>query len=188
MTDLARDLALVVLDWVELHTTMPAPVAGERGRRSPVTSWGHPREWASDMKARITDTLRDFRDDLAEDLGDTRPTATDETCTIRAAWDYLECRTNTEALFDHPGRPDFHKTIRDIHQQIQNALGTTRRHEWLPTPCPGCNLRTLFRADTGQIDCGTCGTEMKDEHYPIYTRRALDAVLESADCGISCGT
>ncbi|WP_405137556.1 hypothetical protein [Nocardia sp. NBC_01388] len=180
----ARTLGWLVMDWVGIHTALPMPARrGRQERRTAQKVFGHPAEWASDTAAEIGAVLNETHDSLAEYLGETPPPhpGITERLRVRAAWNYLECRIDKLALTDFGG--DAATEMRDLHNQVRSRLGLTRPRQLLPTPCPVCELRTLFRSiDIGRdyIECGGCGHVIGEEHYPFYTRMVLDTILDSA--------
>jgi hypothetical protein len=178
----ARLLGWLVMDWVHLATALPTPSAG--GRQEVRTSqkvYGHPAEWASDTAADIAAVLNATHDALADHLGHrSAPTSPGEVFRVRAAWDFLECRIPELALYS--GGEDAAIEMRDLHGKIRSRLGLTRPRQLLPTPCPACDLRTLFRsidAYNDSIECGACGHIIREEHYPFYTRLVLDTILST---------
>ncbi|KIA63013.1 hypothetical protein [Nocardia vulneris] len=186
-----RLLGWLVMDWVNLTTNLPLPAArGRQERRTADKVFGHPAEWASDMAAQIATSLNWTHDALADHLGDTPPPhlGVAERARVRAAWTYLECRIDRLAASGFGG--DTAVEMRDLHGLVRSRLGLTRPRQLLPTPCPSCELRTLFRALDVQrrseghesydsIDCGSCGHTIREEHYPFYTRVVLDTLLAS---------
>ncbi|BAD56356.1 hypothetical protein IU414_06490 [Nocardia farcinica] len=179
----SRLLGWLTMDWVNLTTTLPTPArrAQERVSRGRQV-FGHPAEWASDTAAQIAAVLNETHDALADHLTETPPPhpGVGERYRVRAAWTYLECRIDRLAAAPFGG--DVAVEMRDLHGQIRSRLGLTRPRQLLPTPCPSCELRTLFRSvDVGadSIDCGSCGHIIREEHYPFYTRMVLDTLLSS---------
>lgn len=177
----ARTLGWLVMDWVNLSTNLPTPARrGRQERRTAQKVFGHPAEWASDTAAAITSVLNEHHEALADYLGDTPAPhpGVSEHRRVRAAWDYLECRIDRLAAtdFGHDAAVD----ICDLHGQTRARLGLTRPRQILPTPCPACELRTLFRTidiKHDSIECGACGHTIREEHYPFYTRMVLDTIL-----------
>lgn len=177
----ARLIGWLVMDWVHLATELPTPA--RRGRQERETAqkvFGHPAEWASDTAAEIAGILNEHHEGLADELGDSPPPhpGTSEAVRVRAAWDYLECRVDRLAASSFGG--DAAVDIKDLHGQVRSRMGLTKPRQLLPTPCPSCELRTLFRSvDVGadSIDCGNCGHTIREEHYPFYTRVVLDTLL-----------
>lgn len=179
----ARLLGWLVMDWVNLATTLPTPaVRGRQERHTATKTFGHPAEWASDTAAEIATVLNETHDALADHLGQTPAPhqGTSEHIRVRAAWNFLECRIPDLAAY--AGGGDAAVEMRDLHGQIRARLGLTRPRQILPTPCPACDLRTLFRtvdAHNDSIECGSCGHIIREEHYPFYTRLVLDTILSS---------
>lgn len=177
-----RLLGWLVMDWVNISTTLPTPARRSQERHVTQVTYGHPAEWASDTTALIATVLNESHDSLADYLGETPPPhpGTLERIRVRSAWDYLECRIPQLAATDFGG--DVAVEMRDLHNQIRSQLGLTRPRQLLPTPCPACELRTLFRsidAYNDSIECGNCHHIIREEHYPFYTRMVLDALLAS---------
>ena len=178
----ARLLGWLVMDWVNITTEMPTPARRAREiLADPTRVYGHPAEWASDTAAEIATVLNGTHDTLADLLGDTPPPhpGIAERLRVRSAWCYLECRIPQLAAADFGG--DMAEEMKDLHGKIRSSLGLTRPRKLLPTPCPSCELRTLFRtldAHCDSIDCGNCGHVIREEHYPFYTRVVLDTLLE----------
>ncbi len=179
-----RLLGWLVMDWVHIHTTMPTPARrGQQERRTAQKVFGHPAEWASDTAAEIAEVLNATHDSLADHLGQTPPPhpGITESNRVRAAWNYLECRISELALTDFGA--DAAIEMRDLHNQTRSRLGLTRPRQLLPTPCPACELRTLFRSidfRRDYIECGSCNHVIREEHYPFYTRMVLDTILDNA--------
>lgn len=181
----ARLLGWLVMDWVHLSTLLPTPTRRPqervtRGRQV----FGHPAEWASDTAAEIAAVLNEHHDALAEHLGQTPAPhqGVSEHRRVRAAWEFLECRIDRLAATDFGA--DVAVEMRDLHGQVRSRLGLTRPRQLLPTPCPACELRTLFRsvdAYNDSIDCGSCGHVIREEHYPFYTRLVLDTILADSE-------
>lgn len=179
----ARLLGWLVMDWVNIATTLPTPARRAQERRVTQVVYGHPAEWASDTAAEIGAILNESHDSLAEHLGETPPPhpGITEHLRVRAAWDYLECRIPQLAASDFAG--DVAVDMRDLHGKVRSQLGLTRPRQLLPTPCPACELRTLYRSIDirfDSIDCGHCGHVIREEHYPFYTRMVLDTILDHA--------
>jgi hypothetical protein len=180
----ARLLGWLVMDWVYLATNLPTPAqrAQERVTRGRQV-FGHPAEWASDTLAEIGATLNWTHDALADHLGETPPPhpGITETHRVRTAWNYLECRIDRLALTGFAA--DAAIEMRDLHGLVRSRLGLTRPRQLLPTPCPACELRTLFRMVDFRrdfIECGNCNHIIREEHYPFYTRMVLDTILDNA--------
>ncbi|WP_433597907.1 hypothetical protein ACQPXH_19140 [Nocardia sp. CA-135953] len=169
-------------DWVHLHTDMPTPPRRERAERTTRTrEYGqHPAEWSSVTAAQIARVLNEIHADLAALRGESlAPDAwVSERVRVRAAWNYLEPRITDLTVL--PDIRDRITEMRDLHGQIRSRLGLTRPRQILPTPCPACDLRTLFRTiapGNDVIQCGNCGNVIPEEHYPFYTRVILDTIL-----------
>lgn len=180
----ARVLGWLVMDWVNISTELPTPARrGQQERRTTQKVFGHPAEWASDTAGQIATVLNWTHDSLADYLGETPPPhpGVVERVRVRAAWNYLECRIDKLALTDF-GK-DAAVEILDLHNQTRSRLGLTRPRKLLPTPCPACELRTLFRLidfRRDYIECGSCSHVIREEHYPFYTRMVLDSILDQA--------
>ncbi|MFJ4653884.1 hypothetical protein ACIP5Y_21685 [Nocardia sp. NPDC088792] len=178
----ARLLGRLVVDWVNLATNLPTPAQRARERRSSQQVYGHPAEWASDTAAEIATVLNETHDALADYLiqSPAPHPGTGELVRVRAAWNFLECRIPDLAMY--PGGEDAAIEMIDLHGKIRSRLGLNRARQILPTPCPSCELRTLFRsvdAHTDSIECGACGHVIREDHYPFYTRLVLDTILSS---------
>ncbi|MFE3051587.1 hypothetical protein [Nocardia sp. NPDC059236] len=180
---LARLLGWLVLDWVNLATHLPTAVARLQAiRSSSERVYGHPAEWASDMSAEIAAKLNGAHDALADHLGETPPPhpGVTEHRRIRAAWTYLECRIPELALYDETG--DITAELVELHNKIRARLGLTRPRQLLPTPCPACELRTLYRTVaqySDSVECGHCGHVIREAHYSFYARVVLDTILDN---------
>lgn len=177
----ARLLGWLVMDWVHLSVVLPMPAARGAGeRRTTQKVYGHPAEWASDTAAEIAHTLNNWHDALADHLNTSpapHPGITERE-RVRAAWDFLECRIPQLAAYEGGG--DAAVEIRDLHGKVRSRLGLTRPRQLLPTPCPSCELRTLFRsidAYNDSIECGNCHHIIREAHYPFYTRVVLDTLI-----------
>lgn len=179
----ARLLGWLTMDWVNLYSNLPTPLRRQQVRVARAQQvFGHPAEWASDTAAEIATTLNATHDSLADHLGDTPPPhqGITERLRVRAAWTYLECRIDRLAATEF-GR-DMAIEMQDLHGLIRSRLGLTKPRQLLPTPCPSCELRTLFRSIdryNDSIECGSCGHVIREEHYPFYTRMVLDTILSS---------
>lgn len=181
---LRKDFYRIAIDWVYLRTHLPKPIHNEQARRSTTTEYGHPAEWASDLAARIADTLTDWHSMLAETRNETPPaTRAGEQHRVVKAWQYLEPRV--EQLIQLV-EPEAFAEINDIHWQFKRNLGYTNPTHTLPTPCPNYDcegLRTLQRkiaVGNDIIECGVCGYTVQEQYYPLFARMILDTLLDEA--------
>lgn len=203
---LRQTLYWLALDWIQLSGALPTPPRGEGGRASNIKDYGHPAEWASDKARQIVDMVTSWHDLLAEQRNERRPTVgivfgakphpknptpfssrlestQQDRIRLVAAWKYLEPRC--EQLVGMVDADDL-KELPDLHYGIRRTLGQNAPKYTLPMPCPNneCELLTLVRIQgVGQdfISCDACGYTIKDAHYPLLIRMALDAFLTSAD-------
>jgi Zn ribbon nucleic-acid-binding protein len=179
-----RLLGWLVMDWVNIHATLPTPARrNQQERRNVQQSFGHPAEWASDTAADIAAVLNEAHDGLADHLRESPAPnpAVAEQYRVRAAWNYLECRIPELSRTDFAY--DIAAEMLDLHGRIRSRLGLTRPRQILPTPCPACELRTLYRTidiRRDYIECGSCGHVIREEHYPFYTRMVLDLIIDDA--------
>lgn len=182
----ARLLGWVVMDYVTLRATMPAPSFGKGERvsgnsREP----GHPAEWASDTAAHIAGVLNEIEDGLRDHLDD--PPAphpgTSEARRVAHAYTYLQPRV--PQLSTYPGAQDTARELTELHGRIRGALGQTRDRQHVAAPCPDCELLTLYRtvdrSTTDEITCENCHRTITAEHYGLYARIVLDEALEAAE-------
>lgn len=195
---LRQTLYWLALDWIQLSGALPTPPRGEGGRASNIKDYGHPAEWASDKARQIVDLMTSWHDYLAEERNERKPTVgvvfgnnhfrarheTTQQDRIRlvSAWKYLEPRC--EQLVGLVDADDL-KELPDLHHGIRRTLGQNAPKYTLPMPCPNneCELLTLVRIQgVGQdfISCDACGYTIKDAHYPLLIRMALDAFLSRA--------
>jgi hypothetical protein len=181
----ARLLGWLVMDWVHLSQELPTPARRGSGERTSAQKvFGHPAEWASDTAAEIAAVLNTTHDALADHLGSSPAPhpGVAERARVRAAWTFLECRIPQLALYGGGG--DAAVEFRDLHHKVRSRLGLTRPRQLLPTPCPSCELRTLFRsidAYNDSIECGNCGHTIREAHYPFYTRLVVESILSDSD-------
>lgn len=178
---LRRTVYWLTLDWIHLRATLPLPPKA-RGRASNLREYGHPAEWASDKAAEIVDILASWHDLLAEHRNERPPPKGAEERRIVAAWKYLEPRC--EQLVEVVDNEDL-RELPDLHNKIRRALGYNQPKYTLPIPCPNmdCGLRTLIRiVGVGQdfISCDSCGYTIKEIHYPLLIRMALDSLISGA--------
>ncbi|RVW06242.1 hypothetical protein [Rhodococcus spongiicola] len=171
----------LILDWLNLTTTLPTPPRQPTTRTAPTREYGHPAEWASDTAALIATTLHGWHEALAEHRNETPPPAptTAESVRIRAAWHYLNPRT--QQLLDYT--QDAETEIRELHTKIRTILGHNRPRHTIRTPCPraDCGLRTLTRtAGLGQdfILCEACGYTISAAEYPQLITATLDTLTD----------
>lgn len=196
---LRQTLYWLALDWIQLDSTLPSPPKGEGGRASNIKDYGHPAEWASDKARQIVDLVTSWHDYLAEERNERGPTTgvafgrtgqfqsrveTTQKDRLRlvAAWKYLEPRC--EQLVELVDA-DALKELPDLHYGIRRTLGHNAPKYTLPMPCPNyeCELLTLVRVQgVGQdfISCDSCGYTIKELHYPLLIRMALDAFLNGS--------
>lgn len=167
-------------DYLTIHAAMPTPLGGNGVMVTASKEYGHPAEWASDMKRRLADTVDAIADDLRDHLGHTPANpGRREARKFDTEHRYLTAHLDDLCVF--PGAVDAAIELDDLHADIRRALGQTRAATKLDTPCPECDLITmrrtveLDRSDT--IECMNCGATVKEEHYGLYTRVVLDALL-----------
>jgi hypothetical protein len=181
-----RDIRRLVLDWVQLHERLPAPMltSGRKGgRRASARSreYGHPAEWASDTCDRIVAILNWTHDGLADALGQEPPPhpGSAEHVQVRAAWTFLT--THFADLCRQYWAHDTAVEIHELHNRIRASLGQTRPRMILPEPCPGCDHKTLVRTidiRRDQIDCGNCGYVVPYDHYD-FTAKLIETCTKS---------
>lgn len=183
----ARALDRVVMDWVTLHATLPAPNKGEKQRTAKVKEYGHPAEWASVMAADIAECLNAAHDSLADTLGQTPPPhpGASEVVRVRAAYKYLSvrivelCRTVYAA--------DLITEWIDLHAKVRGQLGLSRPRIAVPMPCPQCEVAALVRiSDFGGdwIECGNCQTTITTSHYRFYADTYFRYVMDTHGPGV----
>ncbi|WP_457125699.1 hypothetical protein [Mycobacteroides abscessus] len=181
----ATALERVVLDWVQLHQ-LPAPNKGDKMRGAKVKDYGHPAEWASDMLTKIAICLRAAHDNLASTLAEQGHEAPgedypSERAAVIAAHTYLSVRI--DKLCRQEWAPDIIAEWHGLHSKVRSQLGLTRPRIALPTPCPDCDMRTLTRYIDVQrdwIECGNCQTQIRSEHYPLWTSIVLEELVTEA--------
>ena len=178
----AQELRWLVEDYAMLKTSMPSPRGGTglgKIRVARRDSYGHPREWASDMCRTIADVVFDLAAGFT--AGDSSPATrrgvAGEVPTVSVAYKYLTDRWHDVCSWQ--GVTSHTEAVRDVHRSVRTALGYTRLVERLPTPCPACNRLTLTR-ETGVIRCGGdgCGTVIREEMYGWTARLVADDVLD----------
>lgn len=177
---LRNQIRNLVLDWVLLRTALPIPPRIE-GRKLARLEYGHPAEWASDTASHITDILASWHDLLAEHRNETPPPTGAEQVRISAAWKYLDPRC--DQLVDMV-EPEAFAEINDTHWRIKRTLGYTNPPQTLPMPCPNgdCELLTLQRivlVGRDFVECASCGYSIKEQHYPLLIRMALDTLIDA---------
>ncbi len=178
---LRRDMYRLALDWVDL-ASLPAPPAPP-GRRAKHRDYGHPRAWASDIKADITDMLSGWHEAVAEMRSETPPPAPPcaEVVRVVAAWQYLEPRiewlcseVEAEAL----------REIGDLHHRIRRVLGYSNPPSRIFVPCNVCGQRRLLRfvrAGASTVRCGHCGWVIDDDEYQQHRQFFARVALEALD-------
>ena len=184
-----RLLDWVVLDWVEVAATMPAPLSGARAVRAARREFGHPAEWASDTAADVADHLNWAEDGLRDHLGHDPAVHPRHAEARRVALAHHYLTSWFAELCTYPAAADTAVELCDVHGRVRGALGHTRPVWLLPTPCPQCDLLTLTRsvdrASGDRIDCGNCGNVIEGRHYGLYTRMVLAEMIgaDEADTG-----
>jgi hypothetical protein len=95
-------------------------------RRTPVTDYGHPAQWASVNLTRIAVMLWRFHGAVAQQRNETPPPprAVSERVRVAKAWAYL--RHRTQDLIDTVDADDL-KAMRRLHGSIQTQLGISER-------------------------------------------------------------
>lgn len=184
-----RVLDWLLEDYVTLHRELGQITANNGDRVTMSREYGHPGEMISDLKRRIAGAMSDTHDALADHLGHTPPPEPNghrESSCVAVAHRYLSAHFDDLCTF--PGAEDAATELHELHGSMRAALGANRRHEHLPTPCPGCDLLTLTRAVTldgaEQIECAACGTEIPEQYYTLYLR-ALVAEFAPETCDVS---
>jgi hypothetical protein len=101
----------------------------------------------------VATTLDDWARDIAASLGHRLPDP-DVATLCRWLGDRL-----TWVLREHPAVDEFAADVAGLWGALRRLAGLTEpRPELLPTPCRGCDLRTLYReAGEDRIICGECG-------------------------------
>lgn len=120
-----NDLENLVADYLLLGS-LPKPAAQENVRRTPVTDYGHPAQWASVNLTRIAVMLWTFHQAVAQQRNETPapPRVVTERVRVAKAWAYL--RHRTQDLIDTVDADDL-KAMRRLHANIQTQLGMSER-------------------------------------------------------------
>jgi hypothetical protein len=173
-----RVLSWLVEDYAKLHAELGQlrTPAGVRVRAS--REFGHPAEHISVWKAEIAVKLNATHEALADERGDLPPPAPAghaEARLVAAAYRYLSVRF--EALCTFGGAEAAASELAELHGRIRSRLGYSRRPAHLPTPCPTCDLLTMYRwvqADGIEwIECVACTRRVSEEEYAFYLRFLL---------------
>ena len=120
-----NDLEHLVADFLLLGS-LPKPAAQENVRRTPVTDYGHPAQWASVNLTRIAAMLSTFHGAVAQQRNETPPPprVVTERVRVAKAWAYL--RHRTQDLIDAVDADDL-KAMRRLHGSIQTQMGISER-------------------------------------------------------------
>ena len=176
-----REIDWLVIDYVTIKHNLPQPITNtENTRRTSSRTYGHPAEWASDQAELIAAALNQTEDALREHLGHTPalPEKASETRRVNAAYRYLT--DQFDALTTYPDARDTAVYLHDLHANNRRALGLTRLYQRLSVPCPDCDTASLVRS-VGLITCGDCGREIREEHFGLFARLALDSLIAEYD-------
>lgn len=182
-----RNLDRIVLDYIEIATTMPTPITTDINHtRGPQGTPGHPRAWASDTLRHIAEILDGAETSLRDHRHDTPPAPPGtirEARLVNRAWTYLT--HHFDDLCTYPGAQATATEVYDTHNHIRRALGHTTITTRLPTACPWCELttlvRTIDRAANDTISCDNCHHTITDDLYTWFARRELDHLIDTAD-------
>jgi ribosomal protein L37AE/L43A len=176
-----REVDWIVMDYVTLKMTMPAPVKrGGSIRSSNLRSYGHPAEWASDKAAEIAQALNWIEDGLRDHLGYAPPPNPGVDHNRLVAHAYKLLTDKFDDLCTYPIAGDSATEIHDLHTDVRRLLGQTRFVQRLPTPCPACDTAALVRT-VDQIACEECGEVIKPEHYDFMATVILDELITAYD-------
>lgn len=178
---------LLAVDWVHLRMWLPTPPKKDVVRTQKTREYGHPAEWASDKAAEIAELFSSWHDLMAEHRNEKRPPTGAEQVRVAAAWQYLEPRlTQLVELVDAEALQE----VVDLHYRIKGTLGLTKRRDMVPIPCPNdsdCESAYTLERVVGVghdfIACSLCNYTIRDEHYRLLVRIALDSVLDESAAG-----
>ena len=174
----------LVIDYVTLRTWYPSPAQRDAGaRRGKPQSFGHPAEWASDHAANIAGILNETEHDLREwlDMGAAVHQGHSEARRVQLA--YLYTKPRVDVLATYPGASAKIVELDELHHHYRRAMGYTRKIQYLPCPCPSCDLRSLAMrfGDEESISCGSCGRIISQAEYSLFTRIVIDDLIDAYD-------
>lgn len=176
-----RVLGWVLEDYVQIAAAMAHGISGPAGDYVQASKeFGHPAEWASDMKRRIADVIDEIANGLRDHRGDT-PANPHRAEGRKVATEHRYLTAQFESLCTYPAAADSAEELEDLHGDVRRALGQTRPSFKLDTPCPQCGLITMQRTvdldRSDRINCMNCGHTIEEQYYPLYMRMVLEDVL-----------
>jgi hypothetical protein len=180
-----RTLDRIALDYVALRKNLPARATlGVDVKRAAAREYGHPREWASDMCAKIADCLNWTEDALRDHRGDEPPPHPGHAEYRKVVHAHHYLSNHLDSLCTMPGAGDIASELLDVHKEARRGLGYTSPYWRLHTPCPDCELVTLVRhvdqAGGDQVECQNCRRVIENQHYKLYARIVLDDMLSGS--------
>jgi hypothetical protein len=178
-----RELTWLVEDYVILKSSLASYPSNlwDSSAGPSRESFGHPAEWASDTCRDIADLLDHIKDELESVTGKVSSATAhvaSETVRVNTAYRYLS--TRFDLLVTYPDAEATCGAIHDTHKTIRRALGYAKWSQRLPVPCPTCNTAALVRT-VGLITCGECSRVIREDDYPMFTRIALDYLIDAYD-------
>lgn len=175
-----------VLDWLledyaTIDAAMPTPLGAGGDKIMVSREYGHPAEWASDMKRRIADTVDGWANALRDHQHHTPANPhRREARKLATEHKYLTAHFDTLCVF--PGALDAAEELCELHADIRRALGQSRASTKLDTPCPACDLITMRRTveldRSDWIECMNCGYSFEEKYYKLYTKIVSDGILD----------